>query len=132
MSPSSSWSLGLALTDLDVATRARAAMRWVGGLLLLLAATLAGMYGVSLVRQAVTGELPVDVLPLPQAQVRLGMALDLAMVVPTLVLAGSPSSSTAAQSDGARYAHSRHVGLVPHAAPVRTNGAPDRDFLLGR
>ncbi|GAA2216185.1 hypothetical protein GCM10009850_116540 [Nonomuraea monospora] len=81
-------SLGLALTDLDVAVRARTAMRWAGGLLLLLATALAGMYGVWLVRQAVTGEPPADVLPLPQAQVHLGMALDLTMVVPTLVLAG--------------------------------------------
>ncbi|SPL98934.1 Function Code:14.00 - Unknown [[Actinomadura] parvosata subsp. kistnae] len=81
-------SLGLALTDLDLTTRARTAMRWVGGLLLLLAVTLTGMYGVSLVRLAVTGAPPMDVLPLPQAQVHLGMALDLTMVVPTLVLAG--------------------------------------------
>ncbi|UBU18291.1 hypothetical protein [Nonomuraea gerenzanensis] len=81
-------ALGLALTDLDVAVRARVAMRWVGGLLLLLAATLAGMYGASLVRQAVSGVPPADVLPLPQAQVHLGMALDLTMVVPTSVLAG--------------------------------------------
>ncbi|GAA3561170.1 hypothetical protein GCM10022419_047260 [Nonomuraea rosea] len=84
----SATSLGLALTELRVAVRARRAMRWVGGLLLLLAATMAGMYGVSLVRQAATGEVPADVLPLPPAQVHLGMALDLTMVAPPLALAG--------------------------------------------
>ncbi|WP_346115236.1 hypothetical protein [Nonomuraea maheshkhaliensis] len=84
----SATSLGLALTDLDVAVRARWAMRWAGGLLLLLAAATTGMYGVSLVRLAAGGEPPSDVLPLPQAQVHLGMALDLTMIVPTLVLAG--------------------------------------------
>ncbi|SEH02671.1 hypothetical protein SAMN05444920_1293 [Nonomuraea solani] len=84
----SATSLGLALTELCVAVRARKAMRWVGGLLLLLAAAMVGMYSVSLIRQAATGELPGDVLPLPSAQVHLGMALDLTMVAPPMALAG--------------------------------------------
>lgn len=81
-------ALGLALTELDVAARAPRTMRWVGGLLVLLAATMAVMYSVSIVRQAVTGQMPVDALPLPSAQVHLGMALDLTMIAPPLALAG--------------------------------------------
>ncbi|MFG1949456.1 hypothetical protein [Nonomuraea sp. NPDC048826] len=84
----SATALGLALTELRVTARSRTAMRWVSGLLFLLAATMVGMYGVSLVRQAVTGQLSPDVLPLPPAQVHLGLALDLTMVVPSLALAG--------------------------------------------
>ncbi|MFC4536849.1 hypothetical protein [Sphaerisporangium dianthi] len=84
----SATALVLALTELDVAPHAPAAMRWVSGLLILPAVSMIGMYATTIVRQAVTGQVPADVLPLPPAQVHLGQALDLTMIAPPLVLAG--------------------------------------------
>jgi len=87
------FAFGLALGNLDVATtavrvRARIA-RLVGGLLLLLAAGLAGMWIVNALRFAVTGELPAESeIVLPIAGVHLAYVLDLALFAPACALAG--------------------------------------------
>jgi hypothetical protein len=86
-------ALVLALANLDAAAIARGfrtgtPVRVVSALLALLAAGLAGMWVFYSLRYAFTGAAPQEsLLVLPDAQVHLGYALDLALLVPAYALA---------------------------------------------
>ncbi len=87
------FAFALALSGLDVVAigarfRVGAAVRWIAGYLVSLGLILLAMWGYYSLRFALTGELPVDVLPLPTARVHLGYTLDLALLVPGYALAG--------------------------------------------
>jgi hypothetical protein len=85
-------ALGLGTVDVEaIAARLqpRVRLRVVAGLLLLLAAGLAGMWVANALRFAVTGELPREsYLVLPIAGVHLAYVLDLALFAPACALAG--------------------------------------------
>ena len=68
----------------------RTPARSIGGILLILAATLAVFWSVPALRFAVTGELPREgsMLIVPLEITHLGWALDLSLLVPAYVIAG--------------------------------------------
>jgi hypothetical protein len=85
--------LPLALSTMDVTAIAarfsrRTPVRWIGGVLALLALGLGGMWIVAAVRFAVNGDLPAGsaLVETPEL-VHLGIALDLSLLVPAYVLA---------------------------------------------
>jgi hypothetical protein len=85
------FALALTLANLDVAgigagVGRRTPARWISAFLLLVAAVLGGMWIFSSLRFAATGELPEGIMP--AAGVHLVYTLDLALVVPSLALAG--------------------------------------------
>ncbi len=88
------FTLGIALSIVDVTGIAagfhpRTPVRVIGGLLILLAASLAGMWVVNAVRFAVTYALPQEsYLVAPVEVVHLGYVLDLALFAPACALAG--------------------------------------------
>ena len=66
----------------------RTPRRWIGGFLALLALTLGGMWILTSVRFALTGQIPVgSVLVETDSLVHLGIALDLAILVPAYAMA---------------------------------------------
>jgi hypothetical protein len=83
----------VAAIDLDLgALSARLGARrrqdkWVGAVMLLLVILMSTMYVTSAVGFAVTGQQPTDVLPMPPPRVQLAYALDLTLLMPTLVCA---------------------------------------------
>jgi hypothetical protein len=88
------FTLAIALSTVDAAGiaagfHARAPVRVVSAVLIVLAASLAGMWVVNAVRFAVTGALPQDsYLVAPITVTHLGYVLDLALFAPACVLAG--------------------------------------------
>jgi hypothetical protein len=85
------FALGLALASLDAggiaaAFSARTPARWIGGFLLATGAALGGAWGWLSLRFAITGKLPGGVYP--AAAIHLVYTLDLALLAPSLVLAG--------------------------------------------
>jgi hypothetical protein len=85
------FALALLLANLDVPALAaslgrRTPARWIGAFLLAVAAGLGGMWTFSSLRFALTGRLPDEIMP--ASGVHLVYTLDLALVVPSLALAG--------------------------------------------
>jgi hypothetical protein len=89
------FTLAIGLSTVDVAGiatgfHARTPVRAVGGLLIVLAASLAGMWIVNAVGFAVTGTVPRDnYLVAPVTVVHLGYVLDLALYAPACAVAGT-------------------------------------------
>jgi hypothetical protein len=87
------FALALALVNLDVTAmarqfRRRAPVRVISGLLLLTGVSLGAMWIFYSLRFAFTGEFPKEsLLVLPQEAIHLGYTLDLALLVPTEILA---------------------------------------------
>jgi hypothetical protein len=84
------WATAFAVAGIDVGTVVRSlnrtrSARWVGAFLALVGAILGGLWIVLSIRFALTGELMADI---PRRGIHLVFAIDLALLVPTLVVAG--------------------------------------------